>query len=146
MPEDTRAVRTVETGERKDRVLIVEDEDNARKGYEQLLQRWGYEVLGGASAGEVSVEEPPTSMDEVSGPGASPTSGFTSAIGRTLFADDTCAGRPSTGGRAAPSVCHRRSPGSGQHEEFTSSCGAFTSVRMLLVQGPIRLTSKATWS
>jgi len=31
-------VRAVETVERKDRVLIVEDEDNARKGYEQLLQ------------------------------------------------------------------------------------------------------------
>jgi len=37
--EETKtAVRAVDTGERKDRVLIVEDEDNARKGYEQLLQ------------------------------------------------------------------------------------------------------------
>jgi len=27
-------------------VLIVEDEDNARKGYEQLLQRWGCDVVG----------------------------------------------------------------------------------------------------
>ena len=44
------AVRAVETGERKDRVLIVEDEENARKGYEQLLQRWGCEVLGVGSA------------------------------------------------------------------------------------------------
>jgi DNA-binding NtrC family response regulator len=44
------AVRTVETGERKDRVLIVEDEDNARKGYEQLLQRWGCDVLGVGTA------------------------------------------------------------------------------------------------
>src|SRR6202521_2155671 len=51
MGDDTKmAVRAVETGERKDRVLIVEDEDNARKGYEQLLQRWGYEVLGVSTA------------------------------------------------------------------------------------------------
>jgi len=52
MPEETRAVRMVDTGERKDRILIVEDEDNARKGYEQLLQRWGYEVVGVPSAEE----------------------------------------------------------------------------------------------
>src|SRR6516162_2375694 len=52
MPDESRAVRTVETGERKDRILIVEDEDNARKGYEQLLQRWGYEVVGVPSAEE----------------------------------------------------------------------------------------------
>src|SRR5436309_13707131 len=51
MPDDTKsAVRAVETGERKDRILIVEDEDNARKGYEQLLQKWGYEVLGVGTA------------------------------------------------------------------------------------------------
>ncbi len=48
--EKRAAVRAVETGERKDRVLIVEDEENARKGYEQLLQRWGYEVLGVGTA------------------------------------------------------------------------------------------------
>jgi DNA-binding NtrC family response regulator len=54
MAEETRAaVRAVETLERKDRVLIVEDEENARKGYEQLLQRWGYDVLGVGSAEEV---------------------------------------------------------------------------------------------
>jgi DNA-binding NtrC family response regulator len=53
MGEETRAaVRAVETLERKDRVLIVEDEDNARKGYEQLLQRWGCDVLGVATAEE----------------------------------------------------------------------------------------------
>jgi len=52
MPDETRAVRMVDTGERKDRILIVEDEDNARKGYEQLLQRWGYEVVGVPSAEE----------------------------------------------------------------------------------------------
>src|SRR5499427_6373659 len=51
MVDDKKAaVRAVETGERKDRVLIVEDEENARKGYEQLLQRWGCEVLGVGTA------------------------------------------------------------------------------------------------
>src|ERR1700674_2596950 len=33
-----------------DRVLIVEDEENARLGYEALLRRWGYDVLGVSSA------------------------------------------------------------------------------------------------
>ena len=28
------------------RILIVEDEDNARKGYEALLRKWNFEVLG----------------------------------------------------------------------------------------------------
>src|SRR5262245_33338354 len=47
MVDDKKAaVRAVETGERKDRVLIVEDEENAREGNEQLLQRWGCQVLG----------------------------------------------------------------------------------------------------
>src|SRR5215470_8231744 len=51
MSDDKKAaVRAVETGERKDRVLIVEDEENARNGYEQLLQRWGCEVLGVGTA------------------------------------------------------------------------------------------------
>jgi len=35
-----------------DRVLIVEDEENARRGYEALLQKWGLEVLGVPSAEE----------------------------------------------------------------------------------------------
>jgi DNA-binding NtrC family response regulator len=53
MGEDRKsATRAVETGERKDRVLIVEDEENARKGYEQLLQRWGCDVLGVGTAEE----------------------------------------------------------------------------------------------
>src|SRR6202165_5616029 len=53
MGEETRAaVRTIEAVERKDRVLIVEDEDNARKGYEQLLQRWGCDVVGVGTAEE----------------------------------------------------------------------------------------------
>jgi DNA-binding NtrC family response regulator len=35
-----------------DRILIVEDEENARIGYEALLRRWGHEVLGVGSAEE----------------------------------------------------------------------------------------------
>jgi DNA-binding NtrC family response regulator len=35
-----------------DRVLIVEDEQNARQGYEALLRRWGLDVLGVGSAEE----------------------------------------------------------------------------------------------
>ena len=50
MAEDRAAVRAVDTQVPKDRVLIVEDEDNARKGYEALLERWGYSVLGMNSA------------------------------------------------------------------------------------------------
>ena len=34
------------------RVLVVEDEENARKGYEALLRKWGCEVLGFGSAEE----------------------------------------------------------------------------------------------
>jgi DNA-binding NtrC family response regulator len=73
MPEENRAVRTVETGERKDRILIVEDEDNARKGYEQLLQRWGYDVVGVASAEEALARfntfQPDTLIADVELPG-----------------------------------------------------------------------------
>src|SRR5690348_787870 len=74
MAEETRAaVRAVETLERKDRVLIVEDEDNARKGYEQLLQRWGYDVLGVSSAEEVLAKfagyQPDTLIADVELPG-----------------------------------------------------------------------------
>jgi len=73
MPDESRAVRTVETGERKDRILIVEDEDNARKGYEQLLQRWGYEVVGVPSAEEAlarfSTFQPDTLIADVELPG-----------------------------------------------------------------------------
>jgi DNA-binding NtrC family response regulator len=73
MPEETKAVRTVETGERKDRILIVEDEDNARKGYEQLLQRWGYEVLGVATAEDALAKfssfQPDTLIADVELPG-----------------------------------------------------------------------------
>ncbi len=73
MAEEIRAVRTVETGEHKDRVLIVEDEDNARKGYEQLLQRWGYEVLGVGNAEDAlakfSTFQPDTLIADVELPG-----------------------------------------------------------------------------
>src|SRR6201981_372982 len=74
MGEETRAaVRAVETVERKDRILIVEDEDNARKGYEQLLQRWGYDVLGVGSAEEVLAKfagyQPDTLIADVELPG-----------------------------------------------------------------------------
>src|SRR6202021_1638734 len=34
------------------RILIVEDEDDARKGYEALLRRWNFEVIGVASGEE----------------------------------------------------------------------------------------------
>src|SRR4029077_20680923 len=34
------------------RILIVEDEDNARKGYEALLRKWDCEVLGVPSGEE----------------------------------------------------------------------------------------------
>jgi DNA-binding NtrC family response regulator len=74
MGDETKtAVRAVETGERKDRVLIVEDEDNARKGYEQLLQKWGYEVLGVAAAEEALAKfgtfQPDTLIADVELPG-----------------------------------------------------------------------------
>jgi DNA-binding NtrC family response regulator len=35
-----------------DRILIVEDEENARRGYETLLRTWGVDVLGVSSAEE----------------------------------------------------------------------------------------------
>ncbi len=44
MPEETKTA---------DRILIVEDEENARLGYEALLRRWGFEALGCTSAEEV---------------------------------------------------------------------------------------------
>ena len=47
MSEATRFETTKPTA---DRVLIVEDEENARIGYEALLRRWGYEVLGVSNA------------------------------------------------------------------------------------------------
>src|ERR1700740_1163362 len=74
MSDDKKAaVRAVETGERKDRVLIVEDEENARKGYEQLLQRWGCEVLGVGTAEDALAKfgsyQPDTLIADVELPG-----------------------------------------------------------------------------
>jgi PleD family two-component response regulator len=72
MGEETRAaVRAIETVERKDRVLIVEDEDNARKGYEQLLQRWGCDVVGVATAEEALAHFLATTHVTVFPPGSS---------------------------------------------------------------------------
>ena len=34
------------------RILIVEDEDNARKGYEALLRKWNWDILGVGSGEE----------------------------------------------------------------------------------------------
>src|SRR6202521_512167 len=74
MGEETRAaVRAIEMVERKDRVLIVEDEDNARKGYEQLLQRWGCDVVGVGTAEEALAKfasyKPDTLIADVELPG-----------------------------------------------------------------------------
>jgi DNA-binding NtrC family response regulator len=73
MASEAISVRTVETAEKKDRILIVEDEDNARKGYEALLQRWGYEVVGVASAEEALARfsnfQPDTLIADVELPG-----------------------------------------------------------------------------
>jgi DNA-binding NtrC family response regulator len=40
------------------RILIVEDEENARTGYEALLRKWGYTVLG-VPSGEQALEQFP---------------------------------------------------------------------------------------
>src|SRR6516165_7384726 len=73
MDDKKAATRAVETGERKDRVLIVEDEENARRGYEQLLQRWGCEVLGVGSAEDALAKfgsfQPDTLIADVELPG-----------------------------------------------------------------------------
>ena len=73
MGDEARSVaRAMEPLERKDRVLIVEDEDNARKGYEQLLQRWGFDVLGVATAEEALAKfasyQPDTLIADVDSP------------------------------------------------------------------------------
>jgi len=74
MADEARSVaRAIEPLERKDRVLIVEDEDNARKGYEQLLQRWGFDVLGVATAEDALAKfgsyQPDTLIADVELPG-----------------------------------------------------------------------------
>jgi DNA-binding NtrC family response regulator len=45
------------------RILIVEDEENARKGYEALLQRWNYQVLGVATGEEALAKFPEFAPD-----------------------------------------------------------------------------------
>src|SRR6202050_2958484 len=71
--EARSAARAMEPLERKDRVLIVEDEDNARKGYEQLLQRWGCDVLGVSNAEDALAKfqsyQPDTLIADVELPG-----------------------------------------------------------------------------
>ena len=53
MPEQAKpATRTDAAQKPADRVLIVEDEENQRRGYEALLRKWGCEVLGVSSAEE----------------------------------------------------------------------------------------------
>src|SRR5260370_24750194 len=74
MGEETRAaVRAMDMAERKDRVLIVEDEANARKGYEQRLQRWGCDVVGVATAEDALAKfesyQPDTLIADVELPG-----------------------------------------------------------------------------
>ncbi len=39
-----------EENKNAERILIVEDEENARQGYEALLRKWGFDVLGCPSA------------------------------------------------------------------------------------------------
>ena len=48
MPEATKS--ELQATPAAARILIVEDEVNARQGYEALLRKWGYEVLGVGSA------------------------------------------------------------------------------------------------
>lgn len=53
MSEEKKPVaREAGTHAPTDRVLIVEDEENARRGYEALLRKWGCEVLGVSRAEE----------------------------------------------------------------------------------------------
>ena len=40
------------------RILIVEDEENARKGYEALLRKWNFEVLGVGSGEDALAKFP----------------------------------------------------------------------------------------
>src|SRR5258707_8998521 len=73
LDEKKTAARAADFVERKDRVLIVEDEENARKGYEQLLQRWGYDVLSVGTAedalAKISSYQPDTLIADVELPG-----------------------------------------------------------------------------
>ena len=50
MVEEARAGTATAPVSQNQRILIVEDEENARIGYEALLRKWGCEVLGVSSA------------------------------------------------------------------------------------------------
>ncbi len=71
--ESRTAVRAATAQEHRDRVLIVEDEENARKGYEALLQKWGCEVLSVGSAEDALAKfsefQPDTLIADVELPG-----------------------------------------------------------------------------
>jgi DNA-binding NtrC family response regulator len=73
LDEKKAGLRVADFMERKDRVLIVEEEENARKGYEQLLQRWGYEVLSVGNAEDALAKfgnyQPDTLIADVELPG-----------------------------------------------------------------------------
>jgi DNA-binding NtrC family response regulator len=73
LDEKKAGALAMDFAERKDRVLIVEDEENARRGYEQLLQRWGYEVLGVGAAEDALAKfgsfQPDTVIADVELPG-----------------------------------------------------------------------------
>src|SRR5580704_34386 len=47
------------------RILIVEDEENARKGYEALLKKWNYELLGVGSGEEALAKFPEFAPDVI---------------------------------------------------------------------------------
>src|SRR5207237_7869070 len=63
----------VEAGGRRERMVMVGEEESAREGYEQLVQRWGYDVLGVGSAEEVLAKfagyQPDTLIADVELPG-----------------------------------------------------------------------------
>ncbi len=71
--ESRTAARAATATEHRERVLIVEDEENARKGYEALLQKWGCEVLGVGSAEDALAKfsefQPDTLIADVELPG-----------------------------------------------------------------------------
>jgi DNA-binding NtrC family response regulator len=47
------------------RILIVEDEENARKGYEALLRKWNFELLGVGSSEEALAKYPEFSPNAI---------------------------------------------------------------------------------
>ncbi len=59
MPEEAKPTsRSAAAQSPADRVLIVEDEENQRRGYEGMLRHWGCEVLGVSSAEEALARFP----------------------------------------------------------------------------------------